>query len=260
MKNRMGKNQWFHRHATSLRVCGLLAFIAILATAAGGASAKYIHKTETKATATAEEFYFKSDLLDGETHTVSALESDGTASVTFALQNHADELRYTGVEISYTVKVEKKGDNGTVSDGVTVSPSQGTIAGGEKRDENITVSGLQAGESYTVTATSTSPYAETLTGTIQVTTSDLEVHSETDKKDQYIEVTVWTVDYSGQVTMTYPAGWIPDNTDSMMEDWKTGTETQNRTFNMKANSSHVFRFFKGTTYSDESGVTVSAAQ
>ena len=63
-------------------------------------AAKYMQSTPKQDTVLAKEFYFTSDLLDGETHEITALDQgeDGnyTASVTFQLMNHEDELRYSG--------------------------------------------------------------------------------------------------------------------------------------------------------------------
>lgn len=260
MSSRKTKRTATHRYRALLWACGLLAFITVLATA--GVSAKYIHQTEVQGQAVAAEFYFASDFLseNGETHTVTALENGGTASVTFALQNHADELRYSEVDIAYTVSVKPAGD-------VTVTPASGTISAGKNANENqtndaaITISGLKRGKTYTVTATATTPYTATLTGTITVQERDDTVHCEVTDKTQYIEVTVYTVDYSGNVQITYPAKLIPDNTDSVMADWKTEEQAQTKTVKMEANSAHVFRFFKASGYTGSgSEVTANAAK
>lgn len=236
-----------HRHGALLGVCGLLAFMVVFAIA--GASAKYSHKTDNQAQAVAAEFYFASDFLsaDGPTHTVAALDS-GTATVEFTLQNHADALRYTPVDIAYTVTVDDSS--------VTVDPAGGTIAGGAVRDRKIKLTNLQPGHTYTVTASTTKPYAATLTGTIQVSAADNTVTCAQTDKGQYIEVTISTKDYAGQVDLTYPAGLIPDNTDSRMADWTTGEQTKQIT--METNSAVVLRFFKDSGYNSESKVTASA--
>ena len=57
----------------------------------------------------------------------------------------------------------------------------------------------------------------------------------------YVEITVWTVDYSGNVVLQCADSLIPDNTDSWMQDAKTGEE---QSYEMGANTSHQFRFFK----------------
>lgn len=119
-----------HRRSALLYACGLLAFIAVFA--AAGVKAKYIHTTAVPGQAVAAEFYFASDFLStsGTAHTVTALEADGTASVTFALQNHADALRYSAVNIDYTVSVDNGG---------TVNPASDTMQAGQNHDASITL-------------------------------------------------------------------------------------------------------------------------
>lgn len=78
-------------------------------------AAKYIHETKTTNGATAREFYFTSDLLDGKEHEITATD-DGTASVTFQLGNHEDSLRYSEVDIDYTVNVVQNDSDTEIED------------------------------------------------------------------------------------------------------------------------------------------------
>lgn len=255
MSTKHAKPNTPHRPGALLCACGLLAFMAFFALA--GASAKYLHKTETQGQAVAAEFYFTSDLL-GETaasHTVTALEAGGTASVTFRLQNHADELRYAGVDIAYTVTAKDAS-----GEPCTVSPASGKLAAGEGHDAEITLSGLQPGQTYTVTATATAPYTAKLTGTVTVQSRDDAVHCAVADKAQYIEATVWAVDYSGPMQLTYQAGLIPDNTDPLMKDWKIGPAATTVTVNLTANGAHVFRFFKSADYAGNGSEVTARAQ
>ena len=227
--------------------CTVIGMMAIVA-------AKYIRETNTSNGVIAKEFYFSSDILseDGKTTTLSP--TNGKASIDFKLMNHADELRYADVEISYEIKVTSDGKQAG-----EVIPSTGTIEIGEGKDVSVKLSGLQAGKTYNVTATATKPYTKTLSGTIKVDGMDEQVYSSvTAVTDQYMEVTVWTKDYSGMVNLTYATGLIPDNTDEIMKNWKTSENNSSlETFQMESNTSHVFRFFK-TSDNSESGVTVNA--
>lgn len=206
---------------------------------AAGVAAKYLKETTVVNSAVAKEFYFTSDLLDGATHEITALENNGTASVTFQLMNHADALRYSEVAVPYTVTVS--GGSGTP----IVMPSEGELSGGSVRDASITVSGMKEGETYTITAVTNGSYTETLTGTFEIHSTDKSVHNGFSDHGAYVELTLWTADYSGAVELNYPEGLIPDNTDSEMEKWDNAagvSETKTVTFG--TNSSHTFRFFK----------------
>lgn len=206
-------------------------------------SAKYIKQTVTKNNSvTAKEFYFESDLLDGKEHKVVPTDGNGaTASVMIELKNHADELRYSKVDIDYGVTVTEQ--DGAKSQDVTISPETGKIQAGNPNDAIVNISGMKAGKIYTVTAATSNTYRKTLTGIIKVAQPDTNVYASVSDKEQYIEVTVWTTDYAGEVKLIYHNGLIPDNTDAMMGDAKAtdGTITVN---SWKTNTSHEFRFFK----------------
>lgn len=227
-------------------------------------AAKYMQSTPKQDTVLAKEFYFTSDLLDGETHEITALDNDGkgnyTASVTFQLMNHEDELRYSGVEIACSVSVENTTNTNAAESNISIKDANGDVINGQKpdqgikldggkiSDQSITVSGLQPGESYFVTAATSNTYEKTLTATIKVNSIDNKVYCHLSDEGAYINVTVWTDDYAGDINLAYPAGLIPDNTDSWMADWSRGsaekTIKDNQNGNMGANASHVFRFFK----------------
>lgn len=226
-------------------------------------SAKYLKEIVTKNNSvTAKEFYFESDLLDGKTHKVSPTDN-GTAKVTVRLKNYADELRYSETAIDYEVTVKESGSD-TAAGGVTIDPPTGILTAESKRYADIVISGLQPGITYTVTATTSNSYHKTLTGTIEVAAIDRNVHASINDQTQYIEVTVWTTDYSGSITLKYDGniGLSPDNTDTLMSQNKTGDLITIDSW--KANTSHVFRFFKDNTNESyevtENGteVTVSA--
>lgn len=128
-------------------------------------SARYQSRVENRNNSvTAADFYFESDLLDGEQHAVG-LGEDGIACVTIPLRNYDDEQRCAETDIVYTVTVT---DESNETEKITVADETGTLTGNVKSDANITVSGLQEGKIYTITAMTNNTYQKTLTGTIFV--------------------------------------------------------------------------------------------
>lgn len=233
-------------------------------------SAKYINQKKTdNNTVTAKGFYFESDLLDGKEHTVIPTDSKNTASVTVRLKNFEDDLRYSETDVDYTVSVAE-GDTNVAATDVTVKNADGkatgTIATGAKNYADVTLSNLKAGKTYKITATTDNVYKKTLTGTIKVADSDNDVYASVNDENQYIEVTVWTIDYNGEVKLSYhDEDLIPDNTNKEMKDAVSGSGKKTITFSKwGANTSHVFRFFKNVenkTYQvsvNDKEVTVSA--
>ena len=74
-----------------------------------------------------------------------------------------------------------------------------------------------------------------------VTNLDNEIHYDTKTTGAILEVTVWTLDYDGSISVTYGAGLIPDNTDTKMAEWTAGAQTKTVTFGNY--TTHTFRFF-----------------
>lgn len=130
-------------------------------------SAKYIRQTELTGVVNARNFYFVSDLLDGGVHQVMVKE-DTMASVT--LMNYINEERYSEVDIDYVVEVRDTDKDEKSS--LTVSPAAGTITKGQRNAVEIVVSGLKAGHTYKITASTDNTYAKKLTGVVKVNADD----------------------------------------------------------------------------------------
>ena len=225
----------------------LLAFLLVFAVI-GGTLAKYAHTTTRADSVTGSTFYFTSPELNGETYKLSA----DTKELDITLCNYADELRISDVDIDYSVTVD--GD-------ATISPSSGTIDKTVK-SAKITLSDLQPGKTYTVTATATSPFSATLTGTFIVSAESKTVHySVTDNGNStYALLTVWTDNYSGEITVNWPAGLIPDSTDEKLSSAQTYNNTYGEgtvTTEVEPYSSYTFRFFKEKTGNYTKDITVT---
>lgn len=130
-------------------------------------SAKYIRQTELTGVVNARNFCFVSDLLDGGVHQVTVKE-DAMASVT--LMNYINEEEYSEVDIDYVV--EAKDTDKDEKSSLTVSPAAGTITKGQRNAVEIVVSGLKAGHTYKITASTDNTYAKTLTGVVKVNADD----------------------------------------------------------------------------------------
>ena len=130
-------------------------------------SAKYIRQTELTGVVNARNFYFVSDLLDGGVHQVMVKE-DTMASVT--LMNYINEEEYSEVDIEYVVEVRDTDKD--EKSRLTVSPAAGTITKRQRNAVEIVVSGLKAGHTYKITASTDNTYAKTLTGVVKVNADD----------------------------------------------------------------------------------------
>ncbi len=225
----MGKQQTNHRGkgkglgALAPGLCLVLLLILV-----GAAIAKYQQQIRSDASVKAQDFYFTSDFLDGETHTLAP----GSTGLTFTLGNHADDLRISEMDIDYTVTIEPA---------VTVENAAGTLAKGAKADAEITLSDLQPG-TYTVQAVGSGGFSKTLTATIVVPAEAARPYYHIDTvPGEYLLLTVWNEGEKAQnVTITYTG--IPDNTNPNMGDWTTNGK---KTVAVAPHTSMVFRFFGG---------------
>lgn len=204
-------------------------------------AAKYITEKSSEGSVRASEFYFTSDFLDGKNHTLVP----GSTSITFTLGNHGDDLRYSEVDINYTVTVTPE-DSGAKVDVNGTGKNEGTLKKDEISDASVKISALQPGKKYIVTATGKGGYEKTLTTTIVVPdqTSKLYYHIDNSAGD-YTLLTVWNEgDEAGTVNITYTG--IPDNTNPNMTDWQSnGTDKETMEVQINPHESKTFRFFYG---------------
>jgi len=213
--------------------------LALLVILIGAAIGRYMHQINSAGSVRAKEFYFTSDFLDGEKHTLAP----GSGELTFTLGNHADELRYSEVDIAYVVTVTDA-DGKTSTATVECKNSNQKLAKDKKEDNEVTISGLESGHTYTVTAVGTGGYEKTLTATIEVLPGETAVYKYLETNSDYVLLTVWAQGYTGDVTITPPAELIPDNTDPVMGTVKTGESfTDTTSFSNDSYASHTYRFF-----------------
>ena len=216
---------------------GLLA-LAVSVLAVGGVIARYVYGETGEAFVSARPFYFASDLLRPVEEDTEYSLSPGSGSVTFAVRNFADELRITKDDIRYYV----------TTDGGTLSESSGTLSGPGKGSDAITLSDLEDGKSYTVTVTTNTGsgdagYQTTLQATFTVRTAD-KVYKHLQSYGEYVILTVWAENVTGELSVDIPEKLIPDNTDPIMKDALTGGAfTDAVSFAAAPYASHTYRFF-----------------
>lgn len=239
--------------ATALLILGAAAFITALA----GISARYVWRKSNVSAAAANRFYFTSDLLD-EADAEYTL-SPETGELTIELRNYADELRWAGTDIRYSYTVKK--------DGVQTDSGNGTI---QKKEDagsisEIKLTTLTAG-TYEVTAVSETPFSSTLTGRFIIPAGESGVHfrvSDSEGSAQAL-LTVYTDNYSGNVTIDWPSGVIPDSTQEAFAAVKSwgGDSYDSGSLTVLATpySSYTYRFIKTDSAMDYSdGTAIKAA-
>ncbi len=236
--NRTGKNLITIRKKVIISTMAVV--LSLCALMVGMLAAKYLNERNSKGLIRAKNFYFTSNLLDGKKYTLAP----GSTSVTFTLGNHEDDLRFSEVDIEYEYII-------TADDGTTAKTGNGKLEKGSVKDAEVTVSDLQPGRTYDITAVGTGGYSKTLKATIVVPEKAAQLYQRQENPTgEYILLTVWNEgDKSGSVTIKYDG--IPDNTNPDMTAWRTN---ESHEVEIEPHTSKVFRFFSGTvTVSDEDG-------
>ena len=235
----------------------ILVGLAVFSSLIVGTYAKYTMGQQTDGYISSPNFYFTSDLLK-ETAAQYTLNPgiDGTAEISFEVRNFADDLRISDKKINFTLKVSP-------SNGVTVKvgeskQSTGSLAVGSTGSAaKITVSGLQNGKTYDISVTGNAGFSTTLKAKVTVRPDDKNVYMHIDDNHaEYVLLTVWNQNISGEAQISFPTGLIPDNSDSAMKGVSNFSEGryESATFKDAVNfsksfSTYVYRFFKTPDYS-----------
>lgn len=231
----------------------LMAVIVIATLVVGGIYAKYVAEHQTTGQVSSPDFYFTSDVLTetASTYTLNA-GAGGTTSLSFELRNYADALRFSDKAIAFSVEVAP-------SDGVTVTVNgvaadNGTLASNPSAGSSasVTVSGLKNGVTYRITATGNAGFVRTLSADIEVRADEKGIYKHLDTSDPaYLLLTVWTKNLQGDVSIAFPDGLIPDNSDAVMNDVYNyvggayvSDEFEDTVSFTETYSSHVYRFFR----------------
>lgn len=228
----------------------VIAVVFVLIAALAVVFAKYVfQKSDTKETGSSE-MYLTSDLLSesGNSYTLAP----GTDAIQIELRNYADSLRWSEEDIQYSYTVAQKGsDAKRTGTGVISRKSE------EGTNKTLTIDSLQAG-TYDVTVTSTAPFRKVLKGSFTIPQESAGIHySVSDSEGSpYALLTVSTDQYSGNVTVSWPQGMIPDSTQDAFagivtrsgSSYAAGTVT----VSVKAYSSYTYRFFKEDVTQDYS--------
>lgn len=209
-----------------------ILLLAVVLLFNGYTLAKYMIEDERKDPIAAKSFYFESDMLAPASETAQYTLKAGVDEISFELMNYPDELRSSDVDISYKVTLSR--------DGTEKETKEGTITK-EGRKAAISFSNLEAG-TYVVEASATSPYTKTLVGKFTIVDTDYELSYDVSDgaNSPTLIVKVATVDYSGDVVLSWPEGVLPDNTDELLKS-ATGNS---HTVRMESQSEYTFRFFK----------------
>lgn len=220
-----------------------LALTVGISAAAGGAAvtlAKYRKEHAGDKALSAMSFYFESNLLNGGTTTYN-IYSD---TISFDLMNYPDMERVSEVDIKYTVTISSS-DGGSLGTGTN---TQGTLScktnasdtAYKQSKSTVTYSGLTQGKHYTVTAKATAPYTKTISASFYIVPGNYNITSSVEDKGDYVLLTFSTIDYTGNVKITWQNGYVPDNSEPIM----TSAIGTSHNTSVTSNTTYTIKFYK----------------
>ncbi len=212
----------------------------------GTTLAKYSSNTNQEVVFEAKNFYFESDLLKDFTEPVSYKYQTGIDTISISLKNNIDDYRFSDVEIDYEIMITDI-DGNSVNDksGAVVKKQTGKLSNTNIDSKQIQFTNLTSGI-YVVTANATKPYQKSIQGTFTLTENDESIFYEVSDSvnSPVLYLTIISKDYSGDVTINWPEGVVPDSTDSNFENVDTGFLASSTNITFNANSEYKIQFFK----------------
>ena len=195
-------------------------------------AAKYLTgRSEPQEIVDTYDFYFRSNYLTDETTPPEIRVNAGVTSVDVELYNFEDELRIADLQINYVVTVQEEG----ASQPTTVSTDH--LTADTKDTKTVTISGLENGKTYTVTAVGTNGYSKTLRAKLVVDAVESKVYMSLQQTGSFglirtYELTVWTVgDAQGTATIGYRGLTTP-----LTGSWPASVSTSSFTYGTDSTS------------------------
>lgn len=231
---------------TSKIAISVLLIVGVSTTAVSTTLAKYSQTTDNDIAITAKSFYFESNLLKNSNE-VYNIYSD---TITFDLMNYPDNERLSEVNIAYTVTITSS-DGGSLGTGTNTT---GTLTANTPAKATVSYSGLSQGKHYTITATASESYSKTISASFYIVPGNYNLTSTVENKVDYVLLTFSTVDYMGNVTITWQEGCVPDNSEPIM----TSAIGTSHTTTVTSNTTYTIKFYKtGNATYNASAFTVS---
>lgn len=213
---------------------------------AGVTYASYKRKLATDKAVSAKSFYFESNVLES-----GGIEYDlYNNAIKFDIMNYSDGLKTSEVDIDYNVTISSS-DGGALGTGTNTS---GKLLKDAANKTTVTYTGLTLGKTYTVTAEATKPYTKTISATFKLVEGDYEILSVKEDCENYVLLTIKTLDFADNVNITWQNGYVPDNSEPILA---TATGTSHTTV-LSHNSVYTLKFYKtaDVTY-DENAFSVT---
>lgn len=223
-----------------------LLLIAIPVICITGSVAKYVQEKNAELVYEAKNFYFESDLLSNNTNPLAYTYDVGNDKIAINLKNNIDDLRYSDVDVKYTVTItDMQGNQVTDKNGDVVEAEDGKLSNSSIDSDEITFEDLPAGK-YIVTAMATEPYEKKLQASFVITSKNENIEYQVSDavNSPVLQLTVKTTDYKGNVKITWPSNIAPDNTDPMFTNVNSGYAGGNIVIPFETNSEYTFQFFK----------------
>ena len=194
--------------------------------------AKYITTQGRQSKLDSDHFYFSSDYLSESAIPEHKIYGD---SVSFEIRNYIDSLRVSKENITYTV---------SAPDG-TLSSVGGTLNGGTKASDTVTLTYIGEEKEITVTVTSTSPYVKELKAKFIFAESATRYEIIDSAESYYAELYIHTANEAETVTVHWDkAELLIDETNDYVIRGNLTAEKNSASVSIPAHTTVKIAFFK----------------
>ncbi len=200
------------------RIILIAALVILVLGSTVGVLAKYRSEQVKQAEMIAADFHFSSNYLEESKPTYSV--SDWNDGLTIDLYNYEKEnpALVSALDVGYTVTVNS--DQFEVIDN-----GNGTLTAGSSQTAAVTirpVAGAAVTETKITVTVNTTPYNEGLSATFELVGKQQPTWDIQNNGTHYT-VRVYSNHYSGNVTLKWTEGLIPDATNDIVQGWTNGT-------------------------------------
>lgn len=229
-----GKDIKRKRYSLLASLC-LLTALALLLSGGAVTLARYVMDKQTQGTAVAKPFYFSSDKLAEESPYYQLDSTGGEVQLTFELRNYIDELRCTDSDFSCRYQV--------FSDtGEELAAGERSFSANVQKAESVSVAVdpayFSGGREVTVSASTTAPYRESISGRFGFSKGQNQLQYSVSQQGNAVVVEI--SGGSGNVSLSWPEGLVPDRSNPLLE----GAGPSSTTFQAESGIRYAVTFLK----------------
>ena len=211
--------------------------------------AKYVSENNAKTPIEPAYFHFNCSKAENETYVLNVEEGEDTASATFSVNNYVFDA-YSQADITYSIELI---DDETLT---STTVKSGTLAKNLPSEDEIEITNLYEGKTYTVKVSSTAPYVREYSFKYYVAKKNLETFYTVTDNGTWIQLDLYVGDElpSENISVVYESNLTPNPTSETTKNWETSGIHIIDVTTLQTNTHYTYEFVElvSDDYSQES--------